>query len=163
MKTVAGLSLMSMLLVGAGPGGAAGHAGGMPATTQLRVAFPSQVYINTGALAELVDFTGEIHMVIVPPDPVQPTDPVQPQDPIHVYTNLAGVVGVGQTTGAIYRVTGAAQSSFVKMLPASLEFHEGYRLVPPDPVSPQPLLLRYTVDINADGIVGEVFVTMGET
>src|SRR5262245_56109406 len=89
MKTVAGLSLMSMLLVGAGLGGAAGHAGGMPATIQLRMVFLSQVYINTGAQAELVDFTGEIHMVIVPPDPVQPTDPVQPQDPIRVYTNLA--------------------------------------------------------------------------
>jgi hypothetical protein len=68
-----------------------------PVTTQLHLNFPSPVFVETGTQAELVDFSGTIHMVVH----VTPPDPIAPPDPIRVHTNLAGVSGVGQTTGGL--------------------------------------------------------------
>src|SRR5439155_713280 len=74
-------------------------AGNGPVTTSLSIPFPSG-NVN----GKYITFTGSIHMVVH----ALPQDPSLPQDPTRVFTNLAGVSGVGRTSGIHYQATGAA-------------------------------------------------------
>jgi hypothetical protein len=121
-------------------------AGSGPVTTNLWIPFPSGSPFD-----EPIDFSGSIHLVIQ----AIPSDPTIPSDPVRISTNLAGVTGVGQTSGIGYRVTGAAD--FVLAASPNLDFTATYRLIPVDPIIPSdPLRVRFFVSILADGSVGTV-------
>jgi len=119
------------------------------------VPFPSSLYLN----GETVNFTGTVHMV-------SPQDPYLPPNPIRIHTNLAAVRGVGQTTGGVYRVTGASSHSFSQPPPGSYQFVATYRLLPPNPIRqlpPNPILpsvsLAFDVTLGDGGAISGVQVT----
>jgi len=90
----------------------------------------------------------------------------QPSEPIRILTNLAGVRGVGQTTGAVYRVTGASSHTFSQLPPSSYTFVAAYRLLPPNPIRllpPNPIRpsvsLAFGVTLDEGGSISKVDVT----
>jgi hypothetical protein len=124
-------------------------------TTSLSLPFPATASVN----GELVRFAGTIHMVVqaVPPNPTVPPNPIVPPNPVRIYTNLEDVVGEGDTTHTIYRVTGTSQRDFTAPPPNGYEFTAGYAVN-----SAPPIRLGYQVQVAADGsVVGQpnVFVS----
>jgi len=122
-------------------------------TTELWIPFPDG-FVND----EFVDFTGAIHIVIhaVPPNPVVPPNPIVPPNPTRIHTNVVDVTGIGEATGATYRVTGASQFEGSAPPPGTYEFDAFYRM------NSGSLGVRYTVEIDASGrVVGEPLVLVG--
>ena len=152
LLVVWGLTLLTLVY----PGSTAADG---PVTTQLHLDFPSPIFVDTGTQVELVDFSGTIHMVVR----VYPTDPVFPTDPIRVHTNLAGVSGVGQTTGGRYQATGAATFEFDGELgdTDTLVFTGSYPLFPPTPIRGLRVLIAYEVTINEVGEVTDATASSG--
>src|SRR5690349_11080999 len=65
-------------------------------------------FTTTVTQPEVINLGGAIHVVTqitLPQDPCYPTDPCRAV-PVTAHLNLAGVTGIGQSTGARYRATG---------------------------------------------------------
>src|ERR1051326_2029245 len=104
---------------------------GATVTTSLWTQYSATV---TGSQPELVNLGGAIHVVTQIP----PTDPIDPsrEVPVTAYLNLAGVNGVGQTTGTQYRATGSASVQGSINIPGGFVVSAAFQLVPPDPITP---------------------------
>lgn len=111
-------------------------------TTQLWLPFPSTATLN----GETVGFTGAVHVVVR----------VHPTDPCRIHTNLVDVVGIGQTTGATYPVTGAASFASDDAPPGTYVFDAAY---PTDPTR-QFIRLRHSVSVDAAGAVTSASVAI---
>jgi hypothetical protein len=125
-----------------------------PVVSNLRLPFNQTVFVTNGEASELVDFSGNIHLVVkvfLPPNPIVPPNPVR------VHTNMMNVSGVGQTSGLRYRLTGAANFEFPANAPGSFSFGASYRLLPPNPIRQSALsqFIRYDISLNSDGEVTE--------
>src|SRR6266550_1195094 len=82
-------------------------AGGATVTTSLWTQFSATVSANTFSQPALANLGGAIHvapLIAAPGDPCLPSDPCRGV-PVTAYLNLAGVTGIGQTTGTRYRAT----------------------------------------------------------
>ena len=132
-------------------------------TTSLFIPFEGSVTTNS----ETVDLTGTIHVVVKSFAPVDPCHCVPP-NPIRIHTNIISIEGVGQTTGAIYKVTGAAGFEFELEATNTYVFQAGYRFTPlPPPIIeggpiPPPILpVRYSLTLDSLGEVLEATAVVG--
>ena len=100
---------------------------------------------------EVVPFSGALHTVSQIAIPVEPCIPTAPcrNVPITMHLNLAGVTGVGQTSGLRYRVTGAVDMSGIINLPGQFAVNPIFQLIPPNPIIP-PSPIKITVVLSAD-------------
>lgn len=92
-------------------------------------------FTTTVTQPESMNLGGAIHVVTQitsPGDPCQPTDPCRAV-PATAHLNLAGVTGIGQSTGARYRATGAADATGTINMPGGFVVSAGFQLVPPNP------------------------------
>jgi len=108
-------------------------------------------FSTTVTQPELINLGGAIHVVTEitsPSDPCIPGDPCRGV-PVIVHLNLAGVTGVGQTTGQRYRATGAADVSGTITMPGGFVTGAAFQLVPPDPIIP-PTLINVQVFLTTD-------------
>ncbi|HEY3137300.1 MAG TPA: hypothetical protein VGL29_14825 [Blastocatellia bacterium] len=169
IRRAPGLALALLLFALPSAGGAAGSS---HVTTSLMIPLNGSVFVNLGTQSEQVNLSGPIHLltqVFQPGVPCQPGDPCRSSVSIH--TNLAGVMGVGETSGLIYRLTGAQDFEFEEMLPISLFFLGSYRLTPGDPCRLLPvdpcrseehfLPVHFAVGISAEGAVTQAGARVG--
>ncbi len=81
---------------------------------------------------------GAIHVVTqitTPSDPCIPNDPCRAV-PVTAHLNMAGATGIGQSTGARYRATGATDVSGSINMPGGFVVRAVFQLIPPDPIVP---------------------------
>src|SRR5690242_6911872 len=74
------------------------HAGSGPkVTTTLRAALTGSFFLSTGdsSTSEWIDFLGDVQLVVQ----ATPPSPIVPPSPIRVHANMAGVSGIGRTSG----------------------------------------------------------------
>ena len=112
-------------------------------------------FTTTVTQPELINLGGAIHVVtqITPSDPCIPTDPCRAV-PVTAYLNLAGVSGVGQSTGQRYRATGSATVSGSINLPGGFVVSAGFQLTPPNPIiPPNPINVQVLMSTDAAGNV----------
>ena len=132
--------------------------------SNLMIPFDQTAAVTLGGSSELVDFSGTIHLQVTVSFP---NDPLLPPNPIRIHTNVTNVVGIGQTTGQTYRLSGSTSLSFP--FSDSFSFANSYRLGP----SPSPIRqaqrdvsfnVGYLVSLNSDGQVvqAEAFPTIIE-
>ena len=138
-------------------------AAGQVVTTSLMIPFQETVFVTNNTPPEGVLLTGQLHLVIqvaIPADPCYPVDPCR-SVPYSVHTNLAGVSGVGQTTGLPYTASGATQASGVTSLPGGFAIQAHYRLLPPSPITPLAAILPVTgsVALSAGGTATQATAT----
>ena len=94
--------------------------------------------------SEMVSFSGLLHLVTI----------YYPTDPLRVHTNIINMEGIGQTTGTTYNVVGSNNSSVTVTAGSQFQVDQFYRLLPPNPVlPPNPIRMRYTIDLDTDGFV----------
>ena len=108
-------------------------------------------FSTTVTQPELINLGGAIHVVTevtIPTDPCSPSDPCRAV-PVTVHLNLAGVSGVGQTTGQRYRVTGATNDSASITMPGGFVASAAFQLIPPTPIIP-PTAINVQVSLTAD-------------
>ena len=124
-------------------------------TTSLFIPFEGSVVANS----EMVDLIGTIHLIVKSFQPIDPCNCVPP-NPVRVHTNIISISGIGQTTGAIYKATGAAGFEFELEATNTYVFQAGYRLVPvPPPIiegtpNPPPILpVQYSLTLDSLGEV----------
>lgn len=119
--------------------------------TSLWAPLAGSVLAPLGGSYDSVNLSGRVHVVAS----------LYPGDPIHISVNLAGVSGVGSSSGLTYRATGARQLTLpaVPEDPINLVFelrvlHPKDPLTPPDPVWPpdpvQPLIIALRFHSNPD-------------
>lgn len=119
-----------------------GQSGNGVVTTSLKVGLQGSFFFNNGDQSEWIDVSGDIHLVVQ----AIPGNPVIPGNPIRVHTNMAGITGIGRTSGTQYVINGSENFELSSALPASLQFQGLYRLIPGNPiipgnpVSPNPIL-----------------------
>ncbi len=119
-------------------------------TSSLMIPLNESVYVQATAVPEWVDLTGRLHLVTqvnVPGDACIPTDPCRGVRN-RVHANLAEVSAVGRSSGETYRANGATRFAMVVDLPGPPVLQGGFRLHPPNPVTPQGATL--TVNINLE-------------
>ena len=113
-------------------------------------------FTTTVTQPEVINLSGAIHVVTeiaYPTDPCFPTDPCR-AFPITAHLNLAGVTGIGQTTGNRYRATGATDVTGSINLPGGFVVNGGFQLIPPNPiVSPNPIEVQVFMSANSSGNV----------
>jgi len=108
-------------------------------------------FTTTVTQPEVINLGGAIHVVTqitIPGDPCAPTDPCRGV-PVTMQLNLAGVTGIGQTTGKRYRATGATSVSGSITMPGGFVANAAFQLVPPDPIVP-PSPINVQVFLSAD-------------
>lgn len=158
---------LAMLTLPCAPGSAAAT---RTVTTSLGAPLDGAFFVNNGDQPEWVDLTGSAHLVVQAPTDFSIPNP----PPIRVHVNMAGVEGVGRTTGRRYELTGAEDFEFDGALPASPFFQGGYRLTPtpppiresPDPPpiipSPPPILpVDFSLTIEGSGIATQAAASVG--
>jgi acetolactate synthase regulatory subunit len=133
-KPFLGLAVISTLAVVA-----------LAATTSVNRVLSGVIGLST----ETVDYAGIVHVVTkVPGNSCAPTDPCE------VFVNLAGVNGVGRTSGGVYQFVGAANAKLESALPnvvTTLEVR-GFRAVPPNPTAPvDPCRVRLELIVDCEG------------
>lgn len=108
--------------------------------TSLWAPLAGSVLAPLGGSYDSVNLSGRVHVVAS----------LYPGDPIHISVNLAGVSGVGSSSGLTYRATGARQLTLpaVPEDPINLSFELRVLqpkdpLTPPDPVQPLNIALRF--------------------
>jgi hypothetical protein len=103
---------------------------------------------------EVVNLAGAIHVVtqiIQPSDACIPGDPCRGV-PVTVHLNLAGVTGIGQSTGTRYHATGAADVAGAINMPGGFVASAAFRLIPPDPiVPPSPIDVQVFLAADSSG------------
>lgn len=129
------------------------HAASAPkVTTTLRTALTGSFFLNTGdaSTSEWIDFSGDVQLVVqsVPPNPIVPPSPIR------IHANMAGVSGVGRTSGQHFVLKGSENFEADGDLPNTLNLQAEYRLIPPNPViPPNPIMpVSFTVEVDANGI-----------
>lgn len=103
-----------------------------------------------GLTTEPVDYSGVVHAVTqVSGNSCQPTDPCQ------LFVNLAGVSGVGQVSGGVYRFVGASRVSLVAPPDVVTTVDvPGFVTVPPNPTQPtDPCRVRLELIVDSQGAV----------
>ena len=115
------------------------------ATTNLNKAVNGQIALST----EPVEYAGVVHAVTQVKG-----NSCAPVDPCRVFVNLAGVNGVGVTSGGVYQFVGAASADLVTSLPGDVSVVvRGFRAVPPNPISPtDPCRLRVRLALDGEGV-----------
>jgi hypothetical protein len=88
---------------------------------------------------EIVELTGRVHVVSV----------VRSDSVADIYLNMAGVHGVGQTTGTTYIGTGANRLLGVAL--PSPDFQAGFTLEPTDRCASTALPLAFVLEFGDDG------------
>jgi len=128
-------------------------------TTSLTTSLNGSFFFNNGDQSEWIDISGTVHLVIKS----IPGNPVIPGNPIRVHANMAGVTGLGRTSGQQYVINGDENFEFDNTLPAALQFEGHYRLIPGNPVipgnpiAPSPVLpVAFSVSLDEAGVVGNV-------
>ena len=113
-------------------------------------------FTTTVTQPEVINLGGAIHVVTqitMPTDPCTPTDPCR-FVPVAAHLNLAGVSGIGQTTGTRYRATGATDVTGTINLPGGFVVSAVFQLTPPDPiVPPSPIKVQVFMSADAAGNV----------
>lgn len=146
----------------------AAHAGSNKVTTTLRTSVTGSFFLNTGdqSSSEWIDFSGEVQLVVqaIPPDPIIPPSPIR------VHANIAGVSGIGRTSGQHFALNGSENFEADGDVPNTLNLQGEYRLVPPTPiVPPNPIIppnpivpINFTVQVDENGIATSALATLGE-
>jgi len=113
-------------------------------------------FTTTVSQPEVINLGGAIHVVTqitTPVDPCSPTDPCRGV-PVTAHLNLAGVTGIGQTTGRRYRATGAADVTGTINMPGGFVVSAVFQLIPPNPVvPPNPIKVQVFMSADASGNV----------
>jgi hypothetical protein len=136
------------------------HAGSK-ITTSLTTAVTGSFFLNTGdgASSEWIDFSGDVHLVVqaIPPNPIVPPTPIR------VHVNMAGVSGVGRTSGTHFVLNGSENFEADGDIPNTLTLQGEYRLVPPNPIiPPSPIVpINFTVQVDQSGIATGALATIG--
>lgn len=113
-------------------------------------------FTTTVTQPEVINLGGAIHVVT---QITAPVDPCIPNDPcravlVAAHLNLAGVTGIGQSTGARYRATGAADVTGTINLPGGFMVSAVFQLTPPNPiVPPSPIKVQVFMTADASGNV----------
>ena len=143
------------------------HAGSK-VTTSLSTAVTGSFFLNTGdqSSSEWIDFSGDVHVVVqaVPPSPIVPPTPIR------VHINMAGVSGIGRTSGSHFVLNGSENFEADGDIPNTLNLQGEYRLVPPNPITPpnpiippNPILpINFTVQVDENGIATGATAVVGE-
>jgi hypothetical protein len=139
------------------------HAGSAPTvTTTLRTALTGSFFLNTGdnSTSEWIDFSGDVQLVVQ----ATPPDPITPPNPIRVHANMAGVSGVGRTSGQHFVLNGSENFEADGDVPNTLSFAGEYRLTPPNPIiPPNPIMpVNFTVQLDENGIATSALANIGE-
>lgn len=103
-----------------------------------------------GLTTEEVAYSGVVHAVTqVGGNSCAPTDPCQ------LFVNLAGVSGVGQVSGGVYRFVGASRVSLVALPEVATAVDvPGFVAVPPNPIAPvDPCRVRLDLIVDGQGAV----------
>lgn len=113
-------------------------------------------FTTTVTQPEVINLGGAIHVVTqitIPNDPCYPTDPCRAV-PVTANLNLAGVSGIGQSTGQRYRATGSATVSGSIDMPGGFVVSAVFQLTPPNPiVPPSPIKVQVFMTADASGNV----------
>jgi hypothetical protein len=113
-------------------------------------------FTTTVTQPEVINLGGAIHVVTqitTPSDPCFPTDPCR-SVPVTVNLNLAGVTGIGQSTGTRYRATGATTVTGSINLPGGFVVNAGFQLIPPNPIiPPTPIKVQVFLTASSTGNV----------
>ncbi len=139
------------------------HAGSGPkVTTTLRTALTGSFFFNTGdaATSEWIDFSGNVQLVIQ----ATPPNPITPPSPIRVHANMAGVSGIGRTSGQHFVLNGSENFEADGDVPNTLNLQGEYRLIPPNPIiPPTPVMpVNFTVQVDENGIATSALAVVGE-
>lgn len=131
-------------------------------TTTLQVVLTGSFFLDTGdqSTSEWIDFSGNAQLVVqaIPPNPIIPPSPIR------IHANVAGVSGVGRTSGQHFVLNGSENFEADGDLPNTLNLQAEYRLIPPNPVvPPNPIMpVSFTVQVDANGIATSALATIGE-
>jgi hypothetical protein len=143
------------------------HAGSAPKmTTTIRAALTGSFFLNTGdnSTSEWIDFSGDVQLVV---QAIPPT-PITPPSPIRVHANMAGVSGIGRTSGQHFVLNGSENFEADGDVPNTLSFAGEYRLGPsPPPISQIPqgppiVPISFTVQVDENAIATSALATVGE-
>lgn len=139
------------------------HAGSAPkVTTTLRVALTGSFFLNTDdqSSSEWIDFSGDVQLVVQ----ATPPNPIIPPSPIRVHANMAGVTGIGRTSGQHFVLNGSENFEADGDVPNTLNLQGEYRLVPPNPIiPPNPIMpVSFTLQVDQNGIATSALATIGE-
>ena len=144
------------------------HAGANKVTTSIKTTVTGSFFLNTGdnSTSEWIDFSGDVHLVVqaVPPNPIVPPTPIR------VHANMAGVSGIGRTSGQHFVLNGSENFEADGDVPNTLDFQGEYRLIPPNPITPpspitppNPIVpINFTVQVDENGIATSALATAGE-
>jgi len=109
-------------------------------TSNLFIPFNQSFFAGT----EMVSFSGQLHLLTI----------YFPNDPIRIHTNIINMEGIGESTGTKYQVVGSNNTSVSVAAGSQFQVDQLYRLLPPNPVlPPNPIRMRYTIDLDLDGFV----------
>lgn len=137
------------------------HAGSK-VTTSLSTALTGSFFLDTGdqSSSEWIDFSGDVHLVVqaIPPDPIIPPTPIR------VHINMAGVSGIGRTSGTHYALNGSENFEADGAVPNTLSLQGEYRLIPPNPIiPPTPVVpINFTVQVNESAVATGATAALGE-
>lgn len=142
------------------------HAGSSKVTTSIKTTLTGSFFLNTGdqSSSEQIDFSGDVHLVV---QAIPPT-PVVPPTSIRVHVNMAGVSGVGRTSGQQFVLNGSENFEADGDVPNTLDLQGSYRLSPtPPPISqspnPPPIVpINFTIQVDENGIATSAVATVDE-
>lgn len=142
------------------------HAGSSKVTTSIKTTLTGSFFLDTGdqSSSEWIDFSGDVHLVVqaIPPNPITPPSPIR------VHVNMAGVTGVGRTSGQHFVLNGSENFEADGDIPNTLDLQGTYRLGPtPPPITqgpnPPPIVpINFTVQVDENGIATSALATVGE-
>lgn len=143
------------------------RAGSTPkVTTTLRVALTGSFFLNTGdqSTSEWIDLSGDVQLVVqaIPPNPVIPPTPIR------VHANVAGVTGIGRTSGQHFVLNGSENFEADGDIPNTLTLQGTYRLGPEPPLisqgpEPPPIVpINFTVQVDQSGIATSASAAVGD-
>lgn len=131
-------------------------------TTNLKTALTGSFFLNTGdaSTSEWIDVSGSVHLVVqaIPPNPIIPPTPVR------VHANMAGVNGIGRTSGTHFVLNGSENFELDGELPQSLTVVGQYRFIPPSPIiPPNPVMpVNFTLQVDENGVATAAVATVGQ-
>ena len=141
------------------------HAGANKVTTTIKTTLTGSFFLNTGdqSSSEWIDFSGDVHLVVqaVPPSPITP---------IRAHANMAGVSGIGRSSGTHFVLNGGENFEAAGDVPNMLDLQGEHRLIPTTPiVPPNPIIppnpivpINFTVQIDENGIATSALAMLGD-
>jgi hypothetical protein len=144
------------------------HAGASKVTTSIKTAVTGSFFFDSGdsSSSEWIDFSGDAQLVVQ----VIPPDPITPPNPIRVHANMAGVSGIGRTSGMHFVLNGSENFEADGDLPNTLSLQGDYRLIPPNPVvPPSPIIpptpvvpINFALQLDENGIATSALAVVGQ-